>query len=86
MIAEMTAKEMRNTNETTAQMVECCELLRAEGWKWVVSSYTPADCSDVYNWGWWINEAHPTKNKPTGAAGGMLVKAWDTVKAYVKEV
>jgi hypothetical protein len=78
-VAEMTAVEMRMTaTPTTDQMVECCELLRAKGWQWQVSRYTPDDCSNPYNYGWWTLDSRPNNN-----ADYMLGKAWTTVMNYV---
>jgi hypothetical protein len=81
MLAEMSAKEMRNINPTIAQLCEAVDILIAAGW-----SFRNAQRPGVpWNEGWWINQAHSTKCRPVGDSKDFHLAAWDTIKCYVKE-
>lgn len=79
-ISEMTAKEMRDTNPTKAQLIEAFDYLIALDWKPIPDAHPG---QPAYTFGWWIQPDHPTKCRRVGDSKNFHFGAWDTIKAYV---
>jgi hypothetical protein len=84
-ITEMTGREARAINPTTALMIEVVDHIVGLGWKWKVASQCPPHIQNPYSWGWWYNPNDERKPRPAGDAGNMHIKAWDTFKCYIVE-
>jgi hypothetical protein len=83
-IDDLTPRELRAMIPRQDDYIAACEILRARGWEFKVSQFTPPRVKNPYSYGWWIHPAHPTKCRPVGDPGNIFFKAWHTLTTYIQ--